>query len=346
MTPSTVAQANKRIENDKPMADIALVCRDSFHSLIGDLWIAGIQTNFFGGKLSNDHPLSPMFLWDSDIPRPSPYNITAWYLTLEDPLVLSTAWNKVESFVRPPMSIDPYNFNPFDIWNGFEPPVFMGFVPNGIRPNLQNNFAFDYKWQSTFSGGFSSQGFESQCTEIDFTAFLSGKQEELEQLAVTKLALLHHVLTPPGLALTSNTTAYQGIQMRLWASYGIWIYTDESQDQESAPRFAESQVKLTKGGTKILDFVPCCTPRVWFGFTNEHEAFEFMEAYFRLRHLAIDTVQGIRLSPGVTNPEWENTLTKLGSLVESDKAEVSKPSKTKVKADQLSQALAGMTFDL
>lgn len=345
MTPSTVAQAAKRIENDKAMATIANACRDSFHSLIGDIWVSGIQTGFFSGKTGGDNSLPPMFLWDSNIPRPNPHTITAWYLTLEDPFILTDAWKTMEPVVRPPMGIDPYHFTPVDVWNSFEPPGFLGPSVQGIRTNLQNTFAHEHKWQVSFSGGFTPTGFESQCTEIDFLAFLQEKKDELELLAVAKLALLNRVLTPPGLSLTSNTTAHPGIQMRLWATKGLWVFPEDFKDEEERATFASSPAKLIKSGAKQVDIVPLGTPRFWFGFTNEHEAAEFMKTYFKFRHIAIDMVQGNRQTAGVVNPEWEATLSKLGMLVESDEDSAVKTSKTKAKADAFSAALAGMQFD-
>ena len=294
------------------------IVRDSFHSLIGDIYIAAILVGYFSPRLAKMPQLPPIFLWDNEIPHPNEATAAAWYLTLENPEALVNGRSACRFGVAAPECIDPYfwntqdegptgtvresyEFGPAESITKFLPQDFRRKLAESQRNMLPPLFHPDFHVTSNLSHATDNRA----DIDLDF----------LNRLIHIRTALMWQVATPPRMPMTVAAMDIRGSTLRPWTAHGIIVRPPK----EVVP-WGKYPIRLAQGLEEpILGGVPNASPPVWLGFTHSGgEAKAFMDSYFKHRPLAIKQLQLLSRHPGVQQESWSDTLRRKGLFVTED----------------------------
>lgn len=325
--------------------------RDSFYSLIGDIWISAIVA----GAMKSSHgdighcPLLAM--WDSSVPLPNERTALAWLLTCEnDPLA-----------TRPrivlPESIDPYLYMAQQ--DSFEGQLM---VPNGLpsihtlKTRCSQEFMARFRSANRrgpapvytiFRGKIQPAGMNERLPRE--TDELRMGLSEIEAVAIRRHALMSQVLTAPTSPTSQAAYWTRGFHIRGWSQSGLAVRLAPAKRSQITSAFdkvrvpAPPQIVNGEPVPTLIAHVPTVTPPIWLGFTTgtvkgKEDSTAWLNEYMKFRDAAKDQFER-GFSTGVMSPEWKISLSEAGRIEE----EKAKPKAKGVKGNaNFAAALAAL----
>jgi len=313
--------------------------RNSFHHLIGDLWLHAMVNKRLNLRDVKANPL--IYMIDDDVPLPNERTALAWILACESGMVLKSlgAYPNAEpygsySFVLPE-SIAPRYYAVQD--GGIDgrdresihlPAManFRGAIGQKMREALVESGAELQPTVVEVRNGQINQRRFKLPIDLDY------KSESISDLLATRDSLMRAVVSRPRVAMDAyRLTLCTGMHLRAWTNYGLAVRTIP----DSMPWLdSRESVMIVPGTTGFVSpYVPRISPHVWFGFSpqrgllsnNRQARVVWAAAYVAHRMEALAMFQAANVHYQVPdwmqepNPDWKAQLTEAG-LIQTAKA--------------------------
>jgi len=300
-----------------PSYQLVSAVRDSFHSLIGDIWVSALTRGVFSSRSLNMSLAGPLFLWDSEIPTPTKQTALAWLLTLENPIELINGTpRKYDEVIALPESIDPANMwvQTTGPWSSITSSHMLDHLRN-IHQYLPQDFRkrlAESRQEPMPLLYFGTRGTLDMHYRIAVDNRHDLTPDKFRRLCVKRMFLLSEVLTPPGMPLTLDSMEYRGLNLLPWLKSGLVVAPPKE------PVMWGNGVKFVSSlADPIMTQVPCATPPLWLGFSIGGLARAmFVERYFSFRRHAIEQLLQLTFSSGVKQDRWLKELSAKGMLDE------------------------------
>lgn len=322
MTLRDYAEAEKHyreaLENTSSINAILMhAVRDSFHSLIGDIWVGALTRSAFNSSKLNAALSAPLIMWDNEIPLPTKQTALAWLLTLENPMqLIGKEARSFDRVIALPESLDPNN-----MWVQQTGP-WSSITTNHMLEHLRNFHQykpqdFQKKINESRRDALPTLYFKEGTLTMHHRAAIDNRHDltadQFRKICVRRLFLLSQVLTPPGMPMTLDAMEYRGMPLLPWLKCGLAVAPP------SEPILWGADVKLVSSLVDpVMTQVPCATPPLWFGFTEASSAKAmFVDRYFAVRDEAIDQLRHQAPSYGVKQARWLKELSSKGMLVDA-----------------------------
>lgn len=352
--------------------DIVEAVRDSFHSLIGDFWVAFIENRSFRSSAGSDTSLPVVRLWDTAVPTPNLYTALAWFFIVESGEGVLYGRRKGDTglatrFVgRLPTSLNPREHSvqvrslESSINTSDQLPQVSNLRAHMERQGSQIQTAtasqatnrmhyLNYTWNGETHVLSEPQNVQHILTDVRM------EPERHKILIERRLAMMRKVLVRIENPMSAaNMFDCRGISIRDLTDRGLYVAACKTESRPTFLTNGGSVAAGTKMGPLELNSVPYATPPVWLGFnlaTREGRlaALAWHKAYADVRHgmahrlhAAINRIDTDKFeSLGVTNPDWMQRLTEAGSAmakVDSGGSSGRKKSERDLKLDSMQAA--------
>lgn len=345
---SLESQAQARLLAQEPLWKKRIeLLRKSYHSLIGDLWLAGITGGRFDRTTTAVAKAPLLRLFNGQVPRPNRHTILAW-------MHLCECGAGDDRFVLP-QSIHPA-FYTEQTGAADEKLVASGRLPtlNSLRAHLSANFSAELTARTKFylNNGYRGPDLRQLTPVGSIQAMRPTWHDDHRMLGAESYAamrLRRLVLSQAALVSINSPTdaavlgAPMGMSIRNLTRHGLWIRTIED---EMLPWVADgSQIRIDSAkGAMAIGAVPHGTPPLWFGFNDGEVVRQWIEDYKMLRQGGVDAMENPFDSAGNLtgiNPTWETRLDELGLISKPKSA--AQTQREKIQAD-LDSMLNNFTF--
>lgn len=305
--------------------NLVAAATNSFHSLIGDIWIQAAILDMLASAINRKRPF--LKFWDHQVPLPNRHTALAWFLICESGFAATMAANESFCYAALPQSIDPaaYRVEPMIPGPVMKASNRLPLITDlrahssqDMRAKLQNRRDMYHGTDADGSVFYSmALGVESAPTTPVLmhkshracADFRNWTRKEIRDMWRYRMVAMSQLLTIPHMPGSSVVLSGElGAGLIEFTRHGIGI----QQKAEVAKWFNQGgQLKLIHTASPLtLNFVPNMTPPVWFGFQDHLAIRKWLEAYGAVRQEAVkDFRLGIKgdksLDPiEVQNPAW------------------------------------------
>lgn len=335
--------------------NLAVEVRDSFHFLVADFWLAGIEQGRFKEVSQEAGSAQMLILWDEEVPKPNPNTALAWTILCGN--LYQIFGSGSTGMAALPESIDPY------LWAAQSQSMMGRFaadwaLPTQTHMGMYMGIKFRQKLKETGYDDSQIIGKWNSKSEVHLhNATLDRRRREdgrVRSLHRFQAAAMSQILTPlTSVYEASYSDDYRGVALRGLTQHGLWVKPPASGPLLWTQTGQEVQIN---SHCPPLKHVPLGTPPVWFNFRVKHDqgreaAMRWMEALFTHMPAAADRIrqwvnkpEALVLTEPQPDPSWESRLIEAGAIHKPTTSKRNQRAATNAAIDATLQAMFNKPF--